>query len=117
MAQHSKLTMSLKIFTILTIPVVGFKPLLLLELYMLFFFFFQAEDGIRDLTVTGVQTCGLPISRSNCAPALANCWIWLSESMWHWSSLVMMVYSGKRSKKHHYFTSDTPTIIDRKSVV
>src|SRR2546430_13130285 len=26
-------------------------------------FFFQAEDGIRDLTVTGVQTCALPISR------------------------------------------------------
>src|SRR2546430_6963358 len=27
-----------------------------------FFFFFQAEDGIRDLTVTGVQTYALPIS-------------------------------------------------------
>src|SRR2546430_7827710 len=27
----------------------------------LFGFFFQAEDGIRDLTVTGVQTCALPI--------------------------------------------------------
>src|SRR2546430_9536850 len=26
-----------------------------------FVFFFQAEDGIRDLTVTGVQTCALPI--------------------------------------------------------
>src|SRR5207245_3423037 len=25
------------------------------------FFFFQAEDGIRDATVTGVQTCALPI--------------------------------------------------------
>src|SRR2546430_5028934 len=29
---------------------------------IIFFFFFQAEDGIRDLTVTGVQTCALPIS-------------------------------------------------------
>src|SRR2546430_12831518 len=29
---------------------------------MTVFFFFQAEDGIRDLTVTGVQTCALPIS-------------------------------------------------------
>src|SRR5690348_17734816 len=28
-----------------------------------FFFFFQAEDGIRDGRVTGVQTCALPISR------------------------------------------------------
>src|SRR2546430_5230815 len=30
-------------------------------IYPSFFFFFQAEDGIRDLTVTGVQTCALPI--------------------------------------------------------
>src|SRR5207248_4586296 len=32
--------------------------------YTMFYFFFQAEDGIRDRTVTGVQTCALPISRS-----------------------------------------------------
>src|SRR2546430_2272983 len=38
----------------------------------IFFFFFQAEDGIRDLTVTGVQTCALPISRAGAhAAALA----------------------------------------------
>src|SRR5688572_32180787 len=30
-------------------------------LILFVFFFFQAEDGIRDLTVTGVQTCALPI--------------------------------------------------------
>src|SRR5689334_24167946 len=30
--------------------------------FVFFFFFFQAEDGIRDGTVTGVQTCALPIS-------------------------------------------------------
>src|SRR5258706_11962484 len=30
---------------------------------LFFFFFFQAEDGIRDWSVTGVQTCALPISR------------------------------------------------------
>src|SRR5579862_6377750 len=40
-------------------------------------FFFQAEDGIRDGTVTGVQTCALPISReppgsTQCAEALYN---------------------------------------------
>src|SRR5437762_10358017 len=29
------------------------------------FFFFQAEDGIRDTSVTGVQTCALPISKKN----------------------------------------------------
>src|SRR5438309_3738847 len=31
-------------------------------MYHFYFFFFQAEDGIRDGTVTGVQTCALPIS-------------------------------------------------------
>src|SRR5688572_21414794 len=37
---------------------------------VLVFFFFQAEDGIRDLTVTGVQTCALPISlHTNDAPS------------------------------------------------
>src|SRR2546429_2747608 len=30
-------------------------------LFFMFFFFFQAEDGIRDVAVTGVQTCALPI--------------------------------------------------------
>src|SRR5438445_8822555 len=29
--------------------------------FIFFFFFFQAEDGIRDIGVTGVQTCALPI--------------------------------------------------------
>src|SRR5207302_2510125 len=29
--------------------------------FIFFFFFFQAEDGIRDFHVTGVQTCALPI--------------------------------------------------------
>src|SRR5947208_17134709 len=32
-----------------------------IDLFCVFFFFFQAEDGIRDDLVTGVQTCALPI--------------------------------------------------------
>src|SRR5260370_10251062 len=32
------------------------------------FFFFQAEDGIRDSSVTGVQTCALPISPPRFCP-------------------------------------------------
>src|SRR5437867_2416875 len=39
-------------------------------------FFLQAEDGIRDRTVTGVQTCALPIyplSRVGCLPIVARC--------------------------------------------
>src|SRR5256886_11287787 len=41
----------------------GYVDISTAETVVLKFFFFQAEDGIRDLTVTGVQTCALPISR------------------------------------------------------
>src|SRR5256885_13554356 len=34
----------------------------------MFCFFFQAEDGIRDYKVTGVQTCALPISKLDIDP-------------------------------------------------
>src|SRR2546422_1837689 len=37
-----------------------------------FFFFFQAEDGIRDVAVTGVQTCALPISASSADSGAQN---------------------------------------------
>src|SRR6266496_1616531 len=37
--------------------------MLVIRGFTVLFFFFQAEDGIRDLYVTGVQTCALPISR------------------------------------------------------
>src|SRR5260370_37278959 len=39
---------------------------------MVGFFFFQAEDGIRDSSVTGVQTCALPISRMPVVRRLAT---------------------------------------------
>src|SRR5690606_41038241 len=41
-------------------------------LYQSYIFFFQAEDGIRDFHVTGVQTCALPIYRTRsrrCPPS------------------------------------------------
>src|SRR5207253_7701262 len=40
---------------------------------LLVVFFFQAEDGIRDGHVTGVQTCALPISSSSRAQTCAPC--------------------------------------------
>src|SRR5216684_7204636 len=55
------------------------------ECVWLFFFFFQAEDGIRDVAVTGVQTCALPIFAAvmqkanivslptSCTPPLCSC--------------------------------------------
>src|SRR5437879_10109376 len=32
--------------------------------FLFVFFFFQAEDGIRDTSVTGVQTCALPVNKN-----------------------------------------------------
>ena len=45
-------------------------------LYLCLNFFFQAEDGIRDKLVTGVQTCALPISVLGlrcCVQAFSSC--------------------------------------------
>ena len=39
----------------------GCEKELISKEYIMKFFFFQAEDGIRDYDVTGVQTCALPI--------------------------------------------------------
>src|SRR2546430_5668992 len=47
---------------------------------LFFFFFFQAEDGIRDLTVTGVQTCALPI--------------YLVNIVLHWAVETQHIYNG-----------------------
>src|SRR5690606_40209695 len=69
------------------------------------FFFFQAEDGIRDFHVTGVQTCALPIwavrgfsGRPEHAGwlwslvLLATALIWLFSAWWpHYSARVMLV--------------------------
>src|SRR3712207_8634396 len=46
----------ISIYVNITLDIISFSHL------RLFFFFFQAEDGIRDIGVTGVQTCALPIS-------------------------------------------------------
>src|SRR5260221_1593758 len=53
----------------------------------MFFFFFQAEDGIRDHCVTGVQTCALPISSRRRH----------TRSLCDWSSDVC---SSDRSEEH-----------------
>src|SRR5690606_40087042 len=44
-----------------------------LEVLFFFSFFFQAEDGIRDFHVTGVQTCALPICPSSSASSCIRC--------------------------------------------
>src|SRR6266516_27870 len=63
-----------------------------------FFFFFQAEDGIRDRTVTGVQTCALPIcqgAESNRRHQHFQCCALPTELPWrgckpfHWANLLV----------------------------
>ena len=48
---------------------------------MLLFFFFQAEDGIRDYDVTGVQTCALPILRKPAVLLASNNSFWFNEPL------------------------------------
>src|SRR5260221_9975899 len=43
------------------------------------FFFFQAEDGIRDHCVTGVQTCALPISSSRIGGFELYAWVLIAD--------------------------------------
>src|SRR5690606_39701545 len=52
----------------------------------IFLFFFQAEDGIRDFHVTGVQTCALPISAWQVTP--------VEFSEWGNATVLALVASG-----------------------
>src|SRR5205807_4962615 len=55
-----------------------------IEVTLLFyFFFFQAEDGIRDYKVTGVQTCALPISPHAPRSMPRRC-MWRASSRLRW---------------------------------
>src|SRR5262249_58974063 len=72
-----------------------------LHLYA-FFFFFQAEDGIRDWSVTGVQTCALPIylAKNVVAAGLADrCTIQLSYAIGVAKPLSIYVDLGENPNK------------------
>src|SRR5207249_6088445 len=60
-----------------------------------FFFFFQAEDGIRDRNVTGVQTCALPISGAN--PKLTAAPTGGSVVLSWWGSAYATAYKVQRA--------------------
>src|SRR5260221_6001126 len=76
-------------------------------------FFFQAEDGIRDHCVTGVQTCALPISRfldkykQHLAPSESGPYIATAELLTPFARLVMlssertMGYSAQQAAEEH----------------
>src|SRR5206468_4557043 len=67
------------------------------------FFFFQAEDGIRDLIVTGVQTCALPIfhrpsGARSAAADLAPLGLWTAERIGKVGECAVQGY-GERSEE------------------
>src|SRR2546430_7493720 len=72
------------------------------------FCFFQAEDGIRDLTVTGVQTCALPIclARFSClAAALLVLWPWVATVSLALASIALPAASLERAWAVPLYTS------------
>src|SRR5690625_6035284 len=88
------------------------------SMIVLLFFFFQAEDGIRDGHVTGVQTCALPICRLGSLQQLAIVLgiftallsnallaavaggsaeqLWLGVDAWRWMFMIEAVRSEER---------------------
>src|SRR5207248_1712502 len=71
-----------------------------------FFFFFQAEDGIRDRTVTGVQTCALPIvSRVVADDALEGGMLELAGTIAGYTS-----YGLRNTKEVMWHNLDTPNM-------
>src|SRR2546422_6126112 len=61
---------------------------------LFFFFFFQAEDGIRDVAVTGVQTCALPIQRARDVFKLAGLAALLSTTISATAGVVSLSLGG-----------------------
>src|SRR5699024_11830555 len=78
----------------------------LLEACPIFCFFFQAEDGIRDRNVTGVQTCALPIYQMayfilliKIEPILRIRIVFMSSSKGNMNRLKMPYNQGRRSEE------------------
>src|SRR5439155_6416547 len=85
--------------------------------YVVYFFFFQAEDGIRDGHVTGVQTCALPIwKRQGLGPALGRYVLdFISQNCTSPERPHTIVERDQRSSALRYLPADPSK--DRKSVV
>src|SRR5205807_3763793 len=65
------------------------------DLLLLLLFFFQAEDGIRDYKVTGVQTCALPISRVLAEVGAGRAGTWRRGA-----ALLDVTCAGRRGRRH-----------------
>src|SRR5256885_5158338 len=84
----------------------------------LYFFFFQAEDGIRDYKVTGVQTCALPIFLNGTSftivgvapPEFFGVRVRRSPDFW-----IPLVFQPQIEMRQSFLND--PRVLDRKSVV
>src|SRR5947209_3338955 len=74
------------------------------------FFFFQAEDGIRDIGVTGVQTCALPISGKRNAGAA-------QDTIGSFSNSVCRARSGKLKSIRTTSKATTPICVRSKAAL
>src|SRR5258708_10447485 len=86
----------------------------------LFFFFFQAEDGIRDDLVTGVQTCALPISslaRGYARGEAVDTAPTARAILFFFAGFHMSPFSAANRAVNALFLSRNSNLSDRKSVV
>src|SRR5947207_11359843 len=92
----------------------------LLTNFLFLFFFFQAEDGIRDHCVTGVQTCALPIccrSINMAARAVRKKGIRISTSTRQPRPTMATIPRPKIDNQFNFWELNLSTTQDRKSVV
>src|SRR5256885_4215857 len=80
----------------------GVLALLVLVHSIVLFFFFQAEDGIRDYKVTGVQTCALPISQREVFKIALGAQGWVA---WHGDSPQFALMWAARATLPHLSSS------------
>src|SRR5205085_5082576 len=69
-------------------------------------FFFQAEDGIRDLTVTGVQTCALPISGIQSYADTGTLYVYAATDPPNFSKMLKSTLKELREAKKQGVTED-----------
>src|SRR3712207_7484065 len=78
------------------------------------FFFFQAEDGIRDIGVTGVQTCALPISEYSAEQYLNH----LRMEIEHFQELSFHTIAGfgaNAAMMHYQANQEKPVVLRERS--
>src|SRR3712207_6986740 len=70
------------------------------------FFFFQAEDGIRDIGVTGVQTCALPILGKAIVTGTTDVTRWVEEHLLRMDRTAFEATFYAKQKELKFFRSE-----------